>query len=144
MRQRKGQSLIRVPIVYRVLDMSRMTLCVNADLMGRANSSAWKSDSLGSIRTCYEAAVFSRGAILPRKRRIEMKISELKAARRLITKVLANPDLEPGHRHQLRKASMELSRIAQSGKLDRHRVFRVVEIVSRVLLDHIESRNVIR
>lgn len=127
----------------RVLEMPR-TNVRERDPKGRATLSAWKSVSLGSVRTRYEAAVFSRGAILPRNRRNEMKFNELKAARRLITKVLANPDMEPGHRHQLRKANMELSRIAQSGKLDRHRVFRVVEIVSRVLLDHIESRNKIR
>lgn len=68
-----------------------------------------------------------------------MKTSELNAARRLITKVLAKPSLGPGQRDDLRKAKRELDKIAQSGKLDTGRIFRVTETISQVLLDLIES-----
>jgi hypothetical protein len=68
-----------------------------------------------------------------------MKTAELNAARRLITKVLAKPSVGPGQRDDLRKAKRELDKIAQSGKLDKGRVFRVTETISQVLLDLIES-----
>lgn len=67
-----------------------------------------------------------------------MKIKELNAARRLITKVLAKPSIGPGQRDGLQKAKRELDKIAQSGKLDKNRVFRVTETITAILLEVIE------
>jgi hypothetical protein len=68
-----------------------------------------------------------------------MKTSELNAARRCITKVLAKPSVGPAQRDELQKAKRELDKIAQSGKLDRDRVFRVTETISRILLDVLDG-----
>lgn len=73
-----------------------------------------------------------------------MKSKELNAARRLITKVLANTRIGPGQLDELRKAKRELDKIARSGKLDRDRIFRVTEMISAVLLDLIESDDAMR
>ena len=73
-----------------------------------------------------------------------MKTKELNAARRLIAKVLAKPSIGPGHRDRLRKAKKELDKIAQSGKLDKDRIFRVTETIAEVLLDTIEAGEVVR
>lgn len=73
-----------------------------------------------------------------------MKSKELDAARRLITKVLANTRIGPGQQDELRKAKRELDKIARSGKLDRDRIFRVTEMISAVLLDLIESDDATR
>jgi hypothetical protein len=73
-----------------------------------------------------------------------MKSQELQAARRLITKVLAQPSLGPGQRDELRKAKRELDKIAQSGKLDRDRIFRVTEVISTILLETLECNDVVR
>jgi hypothetical protein len=69
-----------------------------------------------------------------------MKTSELNAARRLITRMLATPRLGPGQRDELRKAKRELDKIARSGKqLERDRIFRVTEVVAKILLDVLEG-----
>lgn len=68
-----------------------------------------------------------------------MKSNELNAARRLITKVLANPGMDSGQRDRLRRAKRELDKIAQSGKLDRARIFRATETIADVLLDVVEA-----
>jgi hypothetical protein len=68
-----------------------------------------------------------------------MKCKELKAARRLITKVLADPRIGPGQRDELRKAKRELDRIAKTGKLDRDRIFRVTKIIAAILLSTVQS-----
>lgn len=73
-----------------------------------------------------------------------MKAKDLNAARRLITKVLAKPSIEPGHRDELRKAKRELDKIARSGKLDKDRIFRATEMIAAVLLDVIEAEDVVR
>ena len=73
-----------------------------------------------------------------------MKTKELIAARRIITKVLANTRLGPGQRDELRKAKRELDKIARSGKLDKDRIFRVTEMISAVLLDVIECDDAMR
>ena len=73
-----------------------------------------------------------------------MKTKELNAARRLITKVLASTRLGPGQRNELRKAKRELDKIAQSGKLDKDRIFRVTEVISAILLDVIECDDAVR
>ena len=68
-----------------------------------------------------------------------MKSHELIAARRSITKVLANTRLGPDQRDELQKAKRALDKIARSGKLNKDRIFRVTEMISAVLLDVIES-----
>ncbi len=68
-----------------------------------------------------------------------MKSKELKEALRLITKVLTDPRLGPGQGDQLQKAKRELVAVARSGKLDRQRVFRAIEIVATVLLELVED-----
>ena len=73
-----------------------------------------------------------------------MKTKELNAARRLITKVLAIPGIGSGRRNQLRRAKRELDKIAQSGKLDRARIFRVTETIAEVLLDVLEADEAVR
>ena len=67
-----------------------------------------------------------------------MKHQELQQALRMMNKVLADPRLEPGQGHQLRKAKRELEAVARSGKLDELRIFRAVEIVTTVLLGIVE------
>jgi hypothetical protein len=67
-----------------------------------------------------------------------MKTSELNAARRIITKVLAKPSVGPGQRDDLQKAQRELDKIAQSSKRVRDRMFLATELISQVLLDVIE------
>ena len=72
-----------------------------------------------------------------------MRNNELKAARRLITKVLANPKVGPGQRDELQKAKRELDKIARSGKLDQDRIFRATEKTTAGLLEVIQA-NVVR
>lgn len=67
-----------------------------------------------------------------------MRNNELNAARRLITKVLANPKVRPGQRDELQKAKRELDKVARSGKLDKDRIFRATEKIAAVLLEVIE------
>lgn len=59
--------------------------------------------------------------------------TELKEALRLLTKVQADPRVGPDQGEQLRRAKRELLAVARSGKLDRVRLFRAVEIVVTVL-----------
>lgn len=73
-----------------------------------------------------------------------MKYRELNAVRRLITKVLAQPGIGPDQRDQLQKARREFDKIAQSGKLDRGRIFRATESIAAVLLEVIEADDVVR
>ena len=73
-----------------------------------------------------------------------MKYTELNAARRFITKVLAQPSIGPGQRDELQKAKRELDKIAQSGKLKKDRIFRVTEAISRILLEVLEDDDVTR
>ena len=68
-----------------------------------------------------------------------MKRHELKQALRLITKVLTDPRVGPGQGDQLRRAKRELAEVARSGKLDRERIFRAIEIVATVLLELVEN-----
>ena len=68
-----------------------------------------------------------------------MRNNELNAARRLITKVLANPKVGPGQRDELQKAKRELNKIARSGKLDKDRIFRATEKIAAVLLEVMEA-----
>jgi hypothetical protein len=68
-----------------------------------------------------------------------MKSNELKQALRLITKVLTDPRVGPGRGDQLQRAKRELVEVARSGKLDRERIFRAIEIVATVLLELVED-----
>lgn len=68
-----------------------------------------------------------------------MKNHELKQALRLITKVQADPRVGPGQGDQLQRAKRELMAVARSGKLDRQRVLRAVEIVATVFLELVED-----
>lgn len=64
-----------------------------------------------------------------------MKTKELKAALCWISKVQRDPRIGPDRGDQLQKAKRELEVIAQSGKLDQHRLFRATETIARILLD---------
>lgn len=64
-----------------------------------------------------------------------MKHEELKQALDLLTKVLANPSIEPERGEQLRRAKRELETVLRTGKLDRPRVFRIIELIANVLLE---------
>jgi hypothetical protein len=68
-----------------------------------------------------------------------MSNKELNEALRKITKVLSNPRVDVGQRDQLLKVKRELAKLAQSGKLERRRVFLAVEIVAKVLLEIVEQ-----
>lgn len=68
-----------------------------------------------------------------------MKTKELNEARRLITKVLSNPGIGTDQRDELKRARRELDKIARTGKLDRERVFRVIERVAVILLQVLEA-----
>jgi hypothetical protein len=68
-----------------------------------------------------------------------VKQKELKAALRAITAVLNEPRLDPGQRDQLQKARRGLAAAGRSGKVDRQKVFRAVEMVSGVLLQVVEK-----
>jgi hypothetical protein len=68
-----------------------------------------------------------------------MRGKEPKAALREISAVLREPRLNPDHRDQLLKAKRDLEKIARSGKLDRRKLFRIVEVVSIVLLEIVED-----
>lgn len=73
-----------------------------------------------------------------------MKSKELNAARRLITKVSAQPGMGPDQRDRLQKAKRALDKVAQSGKLDRDKVFRATELVCAVLLEVLDQDDVER
>ena len=55
-------------------------------------------------------------------------------ALRLIADVLKHPRLMPDDGHQLCKVQRELKVMARSGKLERRKLFRVVRIISEILL----------
>jgi hypothetical protein len=68
-----------------------------------------------------------------------MKSEELKEALRLLTKMLTNSKIGPDQGKQLQRARRELTTVARSGKLERERLFRAVEIVSRVMVELVED-----
>ena len=67
-----------------------------------------------------------------------MAKKELKAALRAISAVLNDPRIDQGQRDQLLKARRELEGFARSGKIDRQKVYRTIEIIAKVLLYVIE------
>ena len=68
-----------------------------------------------------------------------MKHNELKQALRQLTKVLNDPRIGPGQVDQLQRAKRELEIVAQSGKLDRDRVFKAVEVIATAMLEIVET-----
>ncbi len=73
-----------------------------------------------------------------------MRNMELKQALTLLAKVLADPRLGPDQREQLLRAKRDLIAVMQSGKLDRPRVFRVVETIASVLLETVQADAILR
>jgi hypothetical protein len=69
---------------------------------------------------------------------IRMKKEMKRQALRMITRVSANPSLEPGQRDQLLRARRELERVMTSGKVDQHKLYRAVEAVAVALQQIIE------
>ncbi len=65
--------------------------------------------------------------------------TELKEALRLLAKVQADPRIGPDQGEQLRHAKRELMIVARSGKLERERIYRAVEIVVTVLQQIVED-----
>jgi len=64
---------------------------------------------------------------------------DVKEALRSLTKVLADSKVGPGHGKKLESAKRELLTVARSGKVERRRVFRIVENVATVLLEIVEQ-----
>lgn len=67
------------------------------------------------------------------------KCTELKHALRLITKVQTDSRVGPGQGDLLRKAKRELEAVARSGKLERDRIFRAIEMVATVLMELLDD-----
>jgi len=67
-----------------------------------------------------------------------MAKKELKAALRAISAVLNDPRIEQGQRDQLLTLRRALEGFARSGKVDRQKVYRIIELVANVLLDVVE------
>lgn len=65
--------------------------------------------------------------------------TELKDALRSLTKVQADPRVGPDQGVQLQQAKRELLIVARSGKLEKERVFRAVQIVVTVLQQIVDS-----
>lgn len=62
-----------------------------------------------------------------------MRNEDAKRALRLITNVLNDPRLEPDDSDRLRTAKQELRAMARSGKIQRRKLFRLVQVICRVL-----------
>ena len=62
-----------------------------------------------------------------------MRNEDAKRALRLITKVLNDPRLEPDDSDRLRKAKQGLRAMARSGKIQRRKLFRLVQVICLVL-----------
>ena len=67
-------------------------------------------------------------------------LNELKEALRLINKVQTNPSIGPGERDRLQTAQRELEKVGRSGKLDRRKIFRAVEMIACTLLEVVDER----
>jgi hypothetical protein len=68
-----------------------------------------------------------------------MAKQELKEASRAISVVLNDPRVGQDQRDQLLKARRELERIARSGKVDKRRIYRIAEIIAKVLEDVVKQ-----
>jgi hypothetical protein len=60
---------------------------------------------------------------------------ELNEAARAISALLNDPRVRQGQQDQLLKAQRELRVLARSGKPNRRRVYRIVQIVAKVALE---------
>lgn len=128
--------------------------CFQARMFSRAASVAWHrirldwneiamaqlkaplvSKSLGLTRASSGVVLKRRGDLPCFLKRSVMKSNELKEALRLITKVLSDSSVGPDQGNYLQRAKRELEAVARSGKLEKQRVFREVEIVAKVLLE---------
>ena len=97
------------------------------------------SKSLGLTRASSGVVLKRRGNFALFLKRTVMKSKELNEALRLITKVLSDSRVRPNQGNHLQRAKRELEAVARSGKLDKKRVFRAVEIVAKVLLERVEN-----
>lgn len=88
------------------------------------------SESLGPLGP-FSGSYLYRRVISPGKGDV-MK-TELKEALRLLAKVQADPRVGPDQGTQLMKAKRELLIVARSGKLEKERLFRAVQIMATVL-----------
>ena len=132
--------------------------CFQARMFSRAASVAWHrirldwneiamaqlkallvSKSLGLTRASSGVVLTRRGTFALFLKRSAMKSNELKEALRLITKVLSDSSVRPDQGNHLQRAKRELEAVARSGKLDKQRIFRAVEIVAKVLLERVEN-----
>lgn len=68
-----------------------------------------------------------------------MASREPKKAARAITSLLTDPRVGQDQRDQLLKARRALERLARSGKMDKRKVYRVVEVVARIALDIVKK-----
>jgi hypothetical protein len=89
-------------------------------------------------RNLYRGRAVARG-MCPVTREAVMKSKVLDETLSLITKVFSDPSVEPGHKDQLRQAKRELEKMARGGKLQEERVFLIVEIVAKVLLEIVKT-----
>jgi len=69
-----------------------------------------------------------------------MKRRALHETLRLITKAQLDPRVRPDQGDQLQRAKRELEAMARSGKFDKERAFRAVEIVATVFLETLSNR----
>ena len=68
-----------------------------------------------------------------------MKTKELEEALRLVAKVYSDPRVRSDQRDQLLKARRELEGVARSGKLEKRKLFRAVELIASVLLAIVDA-----
>lgn len=85
-----------------------------------------------------EVVPIAGGNVASVRRKSTVKTKELKHALDLLVKVLANPKIGPCQKEQLLRAKRDLEDVLHSGKVDRQRVFRVVEVVATLLLESLE------
>ena len=97
-----------------------------------------KLGSLGSTRAVQTRSCQSAGAMLPRNAERTVKSTELNQALDLLTKVLADPRLEPHQGKQLLCAKRELMNVLRSGKLEKRKVFLAVETIAAALLEAVQ------
>ena len=64
-----------------------------------------------------------------------MNTHELTPSLALLTRVLADPRLEPAQRERLRKGRCELEKLGKSGKPDRAKVFRTTFLITSTLVE---------
>ena len=70
-----------------------------------------------------------------------MNKKELTVSLALLTRVLADPRLEPAQRERLRKGRCELEKLGKSGKTDRARVFRATFLITSALVEVLFDSN---